>query len=80
MIDSKKINEAIDSVVSSIPQGVKNIPQELKSYLKSGLSRSLADMDLVTREEFDVQVKVLEQTRAQCEALEQQLKQLLDQK
>ena len=44
----------------------KDVEKNVKSLLKSGLSR----LDLVTREEFDLQVEVLKRTRAKIEALE----------
>ena len=60
MIDPKNINEIIQNVLESLPPGFKNMP----SYLQQ---------NLVTREEFDAQCKVLLRTREKLEALEKKL-------
>ena len=47
--------------------------EDLERNFKSLLQTGLEKMDLVTREEFDVQVAVLERTREKLEALEARL-------
>ena len=76
MLNPKKITEIVDSVLSQLPEGLKDIPRDVQSHMKSCLSRSLEGLDLVSREEFDIQVKVLQKTRAKLESLEQQLEEL----
>ncbi|MES2901169.1 MAG: accessory factor UbiK family protein [Pseudomonadota bacterium] len=61
-----KINQAIDS------SPAKDIEKNVKSMMTQGFSK----LDLVTREEFDIQNQVLAKTRAKLEALEQRLQQL----
>jgi BMFP domain-containing protein YqiC len=46
---------------------------DLQKNLKALLSQQFAQLDLVTREEFDTQVQVLARTRAKLEALEKRL-------
>ena len=61
-----KINQAIDS------SPAKDIEKNVKSMMTQGFSK----LDLVTREEFDIQAQVLQKTRAKLEALEQRLTEL----
>ena len=50
--------------------------QEFDQQLRAGLRRTLQQMDLVTREEFDIQREVLLRTRAKLEELERQVAEL----
>lgn len=77
MLNSDKINQIIEDVFGLLPDGVKNIPNDLQQHLKAALNQTLTKMDIITREEFDVQVKVLEKTRGKLEALEEKLASLL---
>jgi len=52
--------------------------KDIEKNLKAVLAGGLAKLDLVTREEFDVQAQVLAQTREQLQALEQRLTKLED--
>ena len=77
MLDKDKISEIIESVMSKVPEGVKDIPRDAKEHFKAKLSRSLEGLDMVSREEFDIQVKVLQKTRQKLEQIEKQLDALL---
>ena len=61
-----KINQAIDS------SPAKDIEKNVKAMMSQGFSK----LDLVTREEFDIQSQVLAKTRAKLEALELRLAEL----
>lgn len=61
-----KINQAIEN------SPAKDIEKNVKAMLSSGFSK----LDLVTREEFDVQAQVLATTRAKLEALETRVTEL----
>ncbi|HZV67105.1 MAG TPA: accessory factor UbiK family protein [Telluria sp.] len=61
-----KINQAIDS------SPAKDIEKNVKAMMSQGFSK----LDLVTREEFDIQNQVLAKTRAKLEALELRLAEL----
>jgi ubiquinone biosynthesis accessory factor UbiK len=61
-----KINEALEN------SPAKDIEKNVKAMLTQGFSK----LDLVTREEFDVQTQVLAKTRAKLEALEARLAEL----
>lgn len=70
MIDSKKIEETVLKISQAIPGGFGEAPAELKAQIKAILTANFEKMDLVTRDEFEVQKAVLAKTRAKLEALE----------
>ncbi|MBT8506661.1 hypothetical protein B1F79_04030 [Coxiella-like endosymbiont of Rhipicephalus sanguineus] len=76
MFDPKNINDIVTYLLGSIPSGIKNLPKDLERNFKSILQQSLSKLDLVTREEFDIQMKVLARTRAKLQALEEKLNEL----
>lgn len=62
---------------SKIGQVIDNSPaKDLEKNVKAMLSQGFSRLDLVTREEFDVQTQVLAKTRAKVEALEARLAEL----
>ena len=73
MLDPKNINDVIHNMIDNLPPGLKQLPDELKQCLRETMVSTLQKMDLVTREEFDVQCRVLQRTREKLEALEKQL-------
>jgi BMFP domain-containing protein YqiC len=58
-------------LLEQLPAGVRNMDADLRKNLKAGLSQVLRDMDLVTREEYGLQTRVLARTREKLEQLEQ---------
>ncbi len=71
MIDAKKIDEIASKLNAAIPPGAKAFQEDMHAQFKQILQSMLAKMDIVTREEFDAQAKVLLRTREKIEALEQ---------
>ena len=71
-----RIDEIARRLFESVPPAVRTMQQDLERNFRSVLRTSLGKLDLVTRDEFDVQVKVLERTRAKVDALEARLKEL----
>jgi BMFP domain-containing protein YqiC len=73
-------NDALDELskrISSLfPGDVKNLQDDLQSNVRSLLQSTLTKMNLVTREEFDVQSAVLQRTREKLEELEKIVSQL----
>ncbi|MDQ7049975.1 MAG: accessory factor UbiK family protein [Enterobacterales bacterium] len=76
MLDSSKIEELADKFSQSIPAGAKNFQQDIEKNFKQVLQSLVTKMDLVTREEFDVQTKVLQRTREKIDQLEKQMAQM----
>ncbi len=73
MINAKKIEEIAKQVSESIPPSLKNMATDIEDKTKIVLQRKLAQLDVVTREEFDVQTQVLIKTREKAAMLEAKL-------
>ncbi len=76
MLNAKKIEEIAKQVTEAIPPSVKNIANDIEDKTKSVLQRKLSQLDVVTREEFDVQTQVLIKTRTKLAELEARLAQV----
>lgn len=68
-----KLDELARKLADSVPGNIKSMGEDMERNIKSMLQSALARMDLVTREEFDVQLAVLARTREKLEALEARL-------
>ena len=68
-----RIDEIAQRLIDSVPPAFRSIQQDLETNFRSVLRASLGKLDLVTREEFDTQLKVLERTRSKLEALEKKV-------
>jgi BMFP domain-containing protein YqiC len=75
-MDPRFIDDLARKLSASVPQGITNIKRDLEDNFKAVLQSALAKMDLVTRQEFDVQAGVLRRTREKLEALETKLAEL----
>ena len=78
MIDLAQLDELARRLSTLVPPGLRESREELQQNFKSVLQAGLGKLDLVTREEFDVQRAVLARTREKLEALERQLAELAD--
>ena len=76
MIDLAQLDELARRLSSLVPPGLREGREELQQNFKSVLQTGLGKLDLVTREEFDVQRAVLARTREKLEALERSLAEL----
>lgn len=70
------IEELARKLVDAVPDGVRSIQSDLESNFQSVLQSGLGKLDLVTREDFEVQEAVLLRTREKLEALEERLSEL----
>lgn len=70
MINPGKLEEIARQIADSVPNGVKQFAGDVEQQAKSVLQSQLSKLDLVTREEFDVQNRVLLKTREKLEQLE----------
>ncbi len=70
MIDLNHIDDLARRLSDLVPPGLRQSREELQSTFKGALQAGLARLDLVTREEFEVQRAVLLRTREKLEALE----------
>jgi ubiquinone biosynthesis accessory factor UbiK len=69
-VDEMRIDEIARRLFARVPEAARQIQADLEENFRAVLRASLGRLDLVTRDEFDVQTKVLERTRARLEALE----------
>lgn len=70
MIDLKIIDDLARRLGDLVPPGMKEARAELEQNMKSTLQAGLGKLDLVTREEFEVQRAVLLRTREKMDRLE----------
>jgi ubiquinone biosynthesis accessory factor UbiK len=73
MFDPKffeEINKRISDIIAASPA------KDIEKNMKAMMTAMFAKLDLVTREEFDVQLQVLQRTREKLDALEAQLAQM----
>lgn len=68
MID-ESINKLARKLAESVPEGLRSVREDLETNFRSVLQSGISKLDLVTREEFEVQEAVLERTREKLEAL-----------
>jgi len=73
---NETLEELSRRISALIPGDVKHMQSDIESNIHSLLQSSLKKMNLVTREEFDVQSAVLQRTREKLELLEKQVEQL----
>ena len=72
-MDRIRIDELAGKLLEGLPTGLRNLQADLEQNFRAVLRANLARLDLVARDEFDAQSKVLARTRAQLEALEKRL-------
>lgn len=70
------LDDLARELADAVPRNLKSLGEDLERNFKSLLQAGLGKMDLVTREEFDLQVAVLERTREKLDALEARLAEL----
>lgn len=75
--DKMDKNNFFNDLQSKISQAIDNSPaKDIEKNVKAMMTQGFSKLDLVTREEFDIQNQVLAKTRAKLEALEQRVAQL----
>lgn len=72
-MDTKSIDELARRLTASLPPGVREFQEEVEKNVKASLQSGFSRLDLVTREEFDAQAKVLARTRAKLDELEKRV-------
>jgi len=78
MIDPKILDELSKRFTEIVPASVRQLQTDMEKNFHAVLQATFAKMDLVTREEFDVQQAVLARTRTKLEDLERQVASLED--
>lgn len=73
MLDATVFDELSKRLGALLPPGLAHAKDDFERNARAAVQSSLSKLDLVTREEFDVQTAVLQRTRARLEALEARL-------
>ncbi|HEV2331821.1 MAG TPA: accessory factor UbiK family protein [Gammaproteobacteria bacterium] len=75
-LDPKLLDDLARKLADAVPPGFKDLKADLERNFRAMLQTALGKLDLVTREEFDVQAGVLSRTRTKLEELSQRLAEL----
>ena len=76
MIDPRKFDDLARRILASLPPGIDGIREDVTRNVRAIIAAGVARMDLVEREEFDVQSAVLARTREKLEDLDARVRQL----
>jgi len=76
MFNAKSIDSIADRIANSIPPGLNNLKDDMEKNVHALLQSALSKLDLVSREEFEVQKAVLAKTRVRLEELEKRVEEL----
>jgi BMFP domain-containing protein YqiC len=76
VMDADGLDELARRLSEAVPQSLRDFGRDLESNFKAVLQAQLAKLDLVSRNEFDVQAALLARTQAALAAMEARLKDL----
>lgn len=76
MVEPRQLDDLAQRLTRLLPPGLAGMREELERNVRAVLQQALSKMDLVSREEFEVQQAVLARSRSKLEALEKQVAQL----
>ncbi len=72
----QQIETLMSEFAKLIPEDMQSMKHELEDNFRATLNASFSKLDLVTREEFDIQAALLQRSRARLDELQQQLEQI----
>ncbi len=75
-MNSSSLDDLARRLADSVPEPVRAFGRDLEGNFKAVLQAQLAKLNLVNRQEFDVQAAILERTQAKLTAMEARLKEL----
>ncbi len=78
-IKTENIDHLVKQISNLLPQDLRRTREDIEKNIKTALTASLKKMDLVTREEFDIQQELLANTRKLLDELETKITVLEDQ-
>lgn len=76
MFDPKKIDQVLKQIQNSMPKPVRDLGQDVEQKIREVIHAQLMKLDVVNREEFDVQTQVLLRTRQKLTEMEQKMTEL----
>ena len=71
--DPKSLDELARKLAEAVPPGLAALGKDLEQNFKAVLQAGLSKLDLVTRQEFDIQAAVLRRSRERLEELERRI-------
>lgn len=80
MFEPKQFDDLAKKLFSSLPASLQGFEKEIEQKFRDLLMSAFNRMELVTREEFDIQTKVLARTREKLDGLQAQVETLLTEK
>ena len=69
----EKIEAILSDVTNALPEDLQFFKKDLEKNLRATLNATFSKMELVTREEFDIQTASLQRTRTQLDTLQEKL-------
>jgi BMFP domain-containing protein YqiC len=69
-MENSRIDDLARRLFEGLPEAARTMRRDIENNFRAVLQSSLGKLDLTTRDEFEVQSKVLERTRARIEQLE----------
>ncbi len=75
-IDTQSLDEIVRKISAAIPDDLKTAKQNLEKNVRVAAEGVFQRLDLVTREEFDVQAKMLSESQQRVKKLEQRIQEL----
>ena len=72
----EKIETAISDITKILPEDLNMLKEDLEKNLRATLNATFSKMEIVTREEFDIQASLLSRTREKLEILQEKLSKL----
>lgn len=79
MFKQNRSEDFVQEIYKLIPEDLRRHRDDLKKNIQSAINARLAKMDLVTREEFEIQSELLSRTRAVLDELEARIRELEEQ-
>lgn len=76
MIDAKKVEEVARKIHEAMPQGIREFGEDVERKIRQILQAQFSRLDLISREEFDLQTQMLLRTREKLNALESRVQAL----
>ncbi len=75
-MDPKTVEDLTKRISDALPSGLRELQQDVEKNIRAALESGFSRLNLVTREEFEVQQGVLARTRAKVDTLEKKVEEL----